>query len=141
MIGYGLSQCLRNAGVLGPVLSVVTQVRVNGDDPAFAMPSKFVGSVYTQQAAQELATSRGWTVARDGAGWRYVVPSAEPQAVVELISFARLLEEHTTLICGGGGGAPVVEDAQGHLTGDEAVIDKDPSRPPCWPSPCTRTGS
>lgn len=125
MIGYWLSQSLRNAGVVGPVLSVVTQVRVDGDDPAFARPSKFVGSVYTQQAAQELAASRGWTVARDGAGWRRVVPSPEPQAVVELSSFARLLEEHTTLICGGGGGAPVVQDPEGRLTGVEAVIDKD----------------
>ncbi|MCW2543214.1 MAG: carbamate kinase [Frankiales bacterium] len=124
MIGYWLSQSLHNAGALGPVLSVVTQVRVDARDPAFAHPSKFVGSVYGYEEAANLAAARGWSVAADGPGWRRVVPSPEPQAIVELSSLAALLARRTTLICGGGGGAPVVELA-GQLRGVEAVVDKD----------------
>ena len=125
MIGYWLSQSLHNAGAVGPVLSIITQVRVDALDPAFASPSKFVGSVYSREQAGNLAAARGWSVAADGLGWRRVVPSPEPQDIVELSSMAALLGQHTTLICGGGGGAPVVQEAGGQLRGVEAVVDKD----------------
>ena len=124
MIGYWLCQSLHNAGAIRPALAIVTQVRVDPLDPAFASPSKFVGSVYDREEAAVLAAERGWTVAADGPGWRRVVPSPEPQAILEIGSLAVLLEQHTTLICGGGGGAPVVEEA-GQLRGVEAVVDKD----------------
>jgi carbamate kinase len=125
MIGYWLSQSLHNAGAVAPVLSIVTQVRVDALDPAFAAPSKFVGPVYPREEAQRLSEGRGWSISADGAGWRRVVPSPEPQEVVELGSLATLLGLGTTLICGGGGGAPVVADAGGQLRGVEAVVDKD----------------
>ena len=124
MIGYWLCQSLHNAGAIRPALAIVTQVRVDPLDPAFASPSKFVGSVYDREEAAVLAAERGWTVAADGPGWRRVVPSPEPQEILEIGSLAVLLEQHTTLICGGGGGAPVVEEA-GQLRGVEAVVDKD----------------
>lgn len=124
MIGYWLCQSLHNAGAIKPALAIVTQVRVDPLDPAFASPSKFVGSVYDREEAAALAAERGWTVAADGPGWRRVVPSPEPQEILEIGSLAVLLEQHTTLICGGGGGAPVVEEA-GQLRGVEAVVDKD----------------
>lgn len=124
MIGYWLCQSLHNAGAIRPALAIVTQVRVDPLDPAFASPSKLVGSVYDREEAAALAADRGWTVAADGPGWRRVVPSPEPQEILDIASLAALLKQHTTLICGGGGGAPVVEEA-GQLRGVEAVVDKD----------------
>lgn len=123
MIGYWLAQSLRNAGVTRPVLGTVTQVVVDGDDPGFAAPSKFVGPGLSRDRADTLADRHGWTVAQDGHHWRRVVPSPEPLRVIEQDSIAALVEAGTVVICGGGGGAPVVDD--GVLRGVEAVVDKD----------------
>lgn len=123
MIGYWLTQSLRNAGVTKPVLAVVTQTVVDPADPAFADPAKFVGPVYPYGQAQRLADLRGWTIARDGEHWRRVVPSPTPQRIVEQYSIDALVAAGTVVVCGGGGGAPVI-DAAG-LRGVEAVVDKD----------------
>ncbi|WP_329347858.1 carbamate kinase [Streptomyces sp. NBC_01261] len=125
MIGYWLTQCLHNAGVTKPVLSIVTQTLVDAHDPAFAAPTKFVGPVYDHQHALELAELHGWQVAADGDQWRRVVPSPEPRRIVEQDSITHLLENQTVVICGGGGGAPVTDDGTGQLQGVEAVVDKD----------------
>jgi carbamate kinase len=125
MIGYWLVQCLANAGVRKPLLSLVTQTVVDATDPAFADPSKFVGPTYTQHHAQQLAEKHGWTIAADGQKWRRVVASPTPQRIVEQASIAGLLDIQAVVICGGGGGAPVVADDSGQLGGVEAVVDKD----------------
>ena len=125
MIGYWLTQSLRNAGVSKPILSLITQTQVDPSDPAFAAPSKFVGPGYSQEQAHKLAKQHGWTVAADGKRWRRVVASPQPQRVVEQASITGLLDTGAVVICGGGGGAPVTEDSDGHLAGVEAVVDKD----------------
>jgi carbamate kinase len=124
MIGYWLAQSLRNAGVSGSVLGVITQVVVDPADPAFAAPTKFVGPAYPRDRARQLGDQHGWTTARDGPAWRRVVPSPEPQRIVEQDSIVALAQAGTVVICGGGGGAPVVDDG-GLLRGVEAVVDKD----------------
>jgi carbamate kinase len=125
MIGYWLAQCLRNAGVTKPVISVVTQTEVSATDPALATPTKFVGSEYSRQRAEELAAKHDWTVAQDGERWRRVVPSPDPTRIVEQDSINGLLQAGTLVICAGGGGAPVADDGAGRLSGIEAVVDKD----------------
>ena len=125
MIGYWLAQCLRNAGVTKPVLSIVTQTLVDPEDPAFRTPTKFIGSVYDPWTARQLAELHGWTIAPDGERWRRVVPSPEPQRIIEQDSITQLLRHGAVVVCGGGGGAPVTADATGRLHGVEAVVDKD----------------
>jgi carbamate kinase len=125
MIGYWLAQELRNAGVGRPVVAVVTQTVVDAADPAFAAPAKFIGPVYTENRAQRLARQHKWSVAPDGAAWRRVVPSPDPVTIVERDTVRQLLATGTVVICGGGGGVPVVEDGDAGLRGVEAVVDKD----------------
>jgi carbamate kinase len=125
MIGYWLTQSLRNAGVRRSVLAVITQTVVDASDPAFAAPTKFVGPVYSEGEARRLAEAHGWRIAADGAHWRRVVASPEPRRLVEADSVARLVDAGTVVVCGGGGGAPVVDDGHGRLSGVEAVVDKD----------------
>jgi len=125
MIGYWLAQSLRNAGVTRPVVGVITQVVVDPLDPDFAAPTKFVGPGLTQDRAQELAGLHDWTTAQDGRQWRRVVPSPDPQRIVEQDSITNLVAAGSVVICCGGGGAPVVPDEVGGLRGVEAVVDKD----------------
>ncbi|MDJ0394822.1 carbamate kinase [Rhodococcus sp. G-MC3] len=125
MIGYWLSQALRNAGVVKPIVNLTTQVCVDPDDPAFTAPTKFIGPVYTRGEASAVADAHGWSIAADGAGWRRTVPSPSPIRVLEQDSITRLVRSGSLVICGGGGGAPVVESVGGSMTGVEAVIDKD----------------
>jgi carbamate kinase len=124
LIGYWLQQGLANAGLSTPAVTLVTQTVVAADEPAFADPSKFVGSVYTEEEAHERAERLGWAVRRDGAGWRRVVPSPMPQRVVEIEVAEMLLKRGVTVILAGGAGVPVVEDIDG-LHGVDAVVDKD----------------
>ncbi|GAB2475870.1 amino acid kinase family protein [Jatrophihabitans fulvus] len=124
MIGYWLVQELRNAGVTAPVAAVVTQTVVDGDDPAFGSPTKFIGPVYDADTARRLAARHGWTVRPDGDRWRRVVPSPAPLRVVEQAAAAQLLDAGAVVVLGGGGGVPVVEDG-GRLRGVDAVVDKD----------------
>jgi carbamate kinase len=125
MIGYWLVRALRGAAPGRLAGCLVCQVRVDPDDPAFASPTKFVGPVYHEDEARDLAAERGWVVRRDGTAWRRVVPSPEPLELLELPLIRVLLEGGALVICAGGGGIPVVADSSGALSGVEAVVDKD----------------
>jgi carbamate kinase len=126
LIGYWLMQSLHNVLPDREVVALLTQCVVDGADPAFATPTKFVGPVYDDEvAANALAAQRKWVVARDGNAWRRVVPSPEPREVVEEGVIRRLVDSGVLVVCAGGGGVPVVRHADGTLEGVEAVIDKD----------------
>jgi carbamate kinase len=125
MIGYLLDQELINALGSRPVATLLTQVIVDPDDPAFRRPTKFIGPVYTKERAEQMAASRGWAIAADGEHWRRVVPSPDPRAIVELPTIRLLAEAGVLVVCVGGGGIPVVVDRDGRLHGVEGVIDKD----------------
>ncbi len=128
-LGYAVCQNLNNymvkAGLSIPVAAVVTQVVVDVNDPAFQNPTKFVGSFFSEAEAKQLMAEKGFTMKEDsGRGWRRVVPSPEPKAIVEKDVIRNLLDAGTIVVAAGGGGIPVVETADG-LAGVEAVIDKD----------------
>ena len=129
-IGYWLQNALRNQleqlKIKKPIASIVTQVLVSKDDPAFKNPSKPIGPFYTEEEAKKLAKTRGITVKEDaGRGWRKVVPSPMPLSIIasDLIKIA--IGNGAVIVAGGGGGIPVYYDQHGRLTGLEAVIDKD----------------
>jgi carbamate kinase len=126
MIGYMIEDELRDA-LAGKreVATLLTQVEVDSDDPAFDEPSKPIGPVYDQSAARALAKQRDWKIARDGEYWRRVVPSPEPLRILEIHSVRLLLDANVVVICAGGGGVPVVADPTGGWRGVEAVVDKD----------------
>ena len=129
-LGYMIQQNLQNAMLLQgldiPVATVVTQVQVERDDPAFANPTKPIGPFYTEEQARALAERFGWTVVEDAhRGWRRVVPSPRPHRVVELEVIRRLIEAGVVVIACGGGGVPVVTCEENRLEGIDAVIDKD----------------
>ena len=129
-LGFMIQQALHNAlldeGLDMPVATVVTQVLVDRDDPAFAHPTKPIGPFYDEQQARALEQENGWTVVHDaGRGWRRVVPSPRPVEVVEWEAIRTLVDAGVLTIATGGGGVPVIRDAQGHLQGIDAVIDKD----------------
>jgi carbamate kinase len=92
---------------------------------AFASPTKFVGPVYDEAQARQLAAGRGWAIGQDGRAWRRVVPSPEPLQVVESEMVMQLTGPDAIVVCAGGGGIPVVRDDAGTLRGVEAVVDKD----------------
>jgi carbamate kinase len=128
MIGYLIQQELRN--LLPPqthVATLLTMIVVDPSDPAFARPTKFVGPVYEKDAADQLATAKGWTFKQDGKMWRRVVPSPEPQRIMEIDPIKMLLDHGTVVICAGGGGIPTKYTDEDHdeTAGVEAVIDKD----------------
>jgi carbamate kinase len=124
MIGYWLLQSLQNRLPDHQVASVINQTLVSAADPAFDDPTKFIGEVYDEVRAKELAAERGWTVRRDGEHWRRVVPSPEPRRVVETRLIRLLLTHDVVVVCAGGGGVPVIRGEAG-LEGVEAVVDKD----------------
>lgn len=125
MIGYWLLQAMQNALPGRQVAAIINQTLVDAEDPAFLNPTKFVGQVYTEPEARRLATERGWVVRPDGEQWRRVVGSPAPLQVVEIQLIRMLLQSGAVVICGGGGGVPVVHNARDELEGVEAVIDKD----------------
>ena len=126
MIGYLIEQELGNLLAEGtPIATLLTQVRVDAKDPAFAAPTKPIGPVYEEETARKLAGERGWRIARDGDKWRRVVASPMPIEILEMPVISLLVERGIVVICGGGGGIPVVARADGSLIGVEAVIDKD----------------
>ncbi|KLK88943.1 carbamate kinase [Methanoculleus sediminis] len=130
MIGYMLQQslqeALREAGLDRPVATVLTQTLVDGDDPAFESPEKPIGPFYTPMQAKKLQEEKGWRMVRiPGQGYRRVVPSPRPIALVEERAIVRLVSAGAIVIAAGGGGVPVVSDGRGALRGVEAVVDKD----------------
>ncbi|MBK5289668.1 MAG: carbamate kinase [Acidimicrobiia bacterium] len=127
MIGYLLEQELGNELDGRDVAALITQVVVDEADPAFADPTKPIGPKYTEDQAKALVFERGWSIAPEGDGWRRVVPSPRPRAIVDLRTIEILLEFGVVVICTGGGGIPVCIGADGGLHGVEAVIDKDRS--------------
>ena len=125
MIGYWIEQELGNLLPGRDVATLLTQVEVRPDDPAFAHPAKPIGPLYAEAEAQRLAAERGWQMAPDRGGMRRVVPSPEPRGIRELRTIEILVKVGVVVVCGGGGGIPVVRDPRGALRGVEAVIDKD----------------
>ena len=128
-IGYhiqqALTEALRRRGKNIPVVSLVTQMVVDRNDPAFQNPTKPIGPFYSQKEAEFLAASKGYTVKEDsGRGWRRVVPSPRPRRIVEIGTIKTLWDTTISITCGGGG-IPVIEHEDGRLEGVAAVIDKD----------------
>ena len=129
MIGYhiqqGLSKVLRHRGINKNVVTIVTQVVVDKDDPKFKAPSKPIGPFYTEEEAKAIAAEKGYTMVEDaGRGYRQVVPSPKPFDIVEAESIKALFNAGHVVIAVGGGGIPVVRK-DGRLCGTPAVIDKD----------------
>jgi carbamate kinase len=129
-LGYALQQNLYNdfarLGLDKHAVTVVTQTEVSADDPAFQHPSKPIGSYMDEAQAVRRRDDEGWSVVEDaGRGWRRVVPSPAPKRIVEEQAIRTLLEQGFVVIAVGGGGIPVVADAEGNLSGIAAVIDKD----------------
>ncbi|MCC8944996.1 carbamate kinase [Bradyrhizobium sp. Arg62] len=129
-IGYLLMQAIENVlrahGKGRHVASLLTQVEVDANDPAFANPTKFVGPFFTEQEAQRISAELNWKMREDsGRGWRHVVPSPKPKHVCDISLVDALVKRGTIVIAGGGGGMPVIRDERGVRTGVPAVIDKD----------------
>ena len=126
MIGYIIEQEIENAlDHDRPVATLLTQVVVDRDDPAFANPTKFIGPVYDRAEAESRAAAAGWHIAADGHKWRRVVPSPAPKEIPDIRVLKLLLDQGVVVICTGGGGIPVLRRSDGSMTGVEAVIDKD----------------
>ncbi len=131
-IGYQIQQTLGNEllkrGMNRRLATVVTQVVVDGNDPAFKKPSKPIGPFYSEEDACHHEKTDGWTVMDFGRrGWRRVVPSPEPLEIVEQEAIRILLENGVIVTAAGGGGIPVVRNEIGELEGRAAVVDKDAS--------------
>jgi len=124
MIGYLIEQELANRLPGREILTLLTRVEVDPDDPAFQNPSKPIGPVFPPEEARRIAELRGWSLAPDGDGLRRVVPSPLPREIIPAKIFRRLLVRGVLVICAGGGGIPVVWE-EGGWRGVEAVIDKD----------------
>ena len=128
-IGYHLQQSigreLKKRGISRPVATVVTQVEVDGNDPAFENPTKPIGSFYSKEEAEKIAAETGYTFTEDaGRGYRRVVPSPKPVSIVELETVGKLVSNGCIVITVGGGGIPVVK-SDDWFEGVAAVIDKD----------------
>jgi carbamate kinase len=129
-IGYSLQQNLQNElrrrGINKPVATVVTQVLVDREDPAFKSPSKPIGGFMDEAEGKRRQTEMGWSVVEDaGRGWRRVVASPLPKEIVEIDAIKALIAAGVIVISTGGGGIPVIRNAAGDLEGIAAVIDKD----------------
>ncbi len=129
-LGYMLQQALCNelraVGIKRDVVTLVTQVRVRRSDPAFGHPTKPIGPFYSREEAASLMASNKWRMVEDsGRGWRRIVASPHPIALVEGKSIRTLAESGAVVIAAGGGGIPVIRRRDGSLEGVDAVIDKD----------------
>jgi carbamate kinase len=129
-IGYMIQQSLENEFIRRRMpkmaVAVVTQVEVDAASPAFQNPTKPIGAFMDEATARARAAQEGWRIREDaGRGWRRVVPSPEPRRIVELAAIHSLIEAGFVVVAVGGGGIPVVRNAEGELHGVEAVIDKD----------------
>ena len=128
-IGYMFQRALYNEfklrGLDKQAATVVTQVLVDREDPAFTNPTKPIGSFMDEAIATERSQADEWVVVEDaGRGWRRVVPSPQPIRIIQVDAIKALIDRGFTVVGVGGGGIPVIEDAEGNLVGVEAVIDK-----------------
>src|SRR5438034_7327659 len=129
-MGFLLQQAIRNRlesiGSGGQVATVLTEVEVDANDPAFKRPTKPIGPFFTRYRAEALERDLGWTMREDaGRGWRHVVPSPRPLRILNTGVITHMLEDARVVIAAGGGGIPVVRGRDGQWRGVEAVIDKD----------------
>lgn len=130
-MGYMIEQSLQNklllSGIDKQVITIISQVIVDRNDPSMLNPSKFVGSTYfTAEQADELKASLGWTLKEDaGKGYRRVVPSPMPKKIVPADTINELVQRGEIVIAGGGGGVPIYVQDDGTYEGVDAVIDKD----------------
>lgn len=125
MLGYQIQQALMNALPERQVVALLTQVLVDEKDSAFENPTKPIGAFYPSSERKALSQQHGWVVAEFEKGLRRLVPSPEPKVILELAAIKLLMTNGITVVCSGGGGIPVVRDADGQLRGVAAVIDKD----------------
>jgi len=126
MIEQSLQNRLRSEGIDRDVVTIVTQVIVDKNDPSIKNPTKYLGQFYTHEEARQFAKERGWKVKKDGdRGWRRVVASPIPLATVNAKSIKNLVAKGMIVIASGGGGVPVYIDENGDFDGLDAVIDKD----------------
>ena len=125
MIGYIIQQELGNLVPFEvPFATLLSQVEVDINDPAFKNPTKPIGPIYTKEEAERLAKEKNWSIAQDGDKYRRVVPSPLPKRIFEIRPVKWLLEKGSIVICAGGGGIPTYYDEQHNLKGVEVVIDK-----------------
>jgi len=129
-MGYMIEQSLQNKlikeGITNKVVTINSQVVVSEDDPSMQNPTKPVGPFYTETEAKALVSEFGWHIVEDaGRGWRQVVASPKPIDIIPSETIKQLVEDNQIVIACGGGGIPVVRDAEGTLDGIDAVIDKD----------------
>ncbi|MBT4264297.1 MAG: carbamate kinase [Deltaproteobacteria bacterium] len=130
-IGYQIQQALNNEfkvrGIDQQAVTVITQVKVDGNDPAFDNPSKPIGAFYTEKEMKTLTKSHpDWNLVEDaGRGYRRVVPSPRPIEIIERQAIQSLVNDNFCVISVGGGGIPVLETGDSLLKGIDAVIDKD----------------
>lgn len=127
MIGYLVEQELANALPADTRLAtLLTQIEVERDDPAFARPQKPIGPVYDDAEAARARSAHGWPMVEEVKGrWRRVVPSPLPKRITQIGAIRLLVDAGVIVVCAGGGGIPVIRNQDGELEGIEAVIDKD----------------
>jgi carbamate kinase len=129
-MGFMLQQAIRNRleaiGQPSEVATLLTEIEVDPNDPAFRKPTKPIGPFFTRYRAEALERDLGWTMKEDaGRGWRHVVASPKPQRILNLATIRHMVQELGVVIAAGGGGIPVVRGRDGQWRGIEAVIDKD----------------
>src|SRR5690606_20776736 len=124
MIGYLVEQELTNAlPAATRIATLLTQIEVDRDDPAFGEPEKPIGPVYNDHEARKVRAAHGWAMAEEARGkWRRVVPSPLPQRIIQIETLRLLVDLGVVVVCAGGGGIPVFRDEKGDLVGLEAVI-------------------
>ena len=128
MIGYAIELELSARLTSRKIATLLTQVLVDADDPAFANPQKPIGRIYSEIDMLRLSALHGWTFVRDGEGFRRAVASPVPQHIREIETIRILVDAAIVVICAGGGGVPVAMDRHtGAVVGVEAVVDKDRS--------------
>ncbi|MFS8180129.1 carbamate kinase [Pseudovibrio denitrificans] len=126
MIGYMIEQELGNLLPFEkPFATILTQVEVDPNDPAFKDPTKPIGPLYSKKDAEKLAEEKGWSIREDGDKWRRVVPSPLPKHIFEIRPIKWLLDHDVLVIAAGGGGIPTMYNEEKKLVGVECVIDKD----------------
>ncbi len=126
LLVQAMENALREAGNPRHVACLLSQVEVDGDDPAFDVPTKPIGPFFDEAEAHKIGTELGWLMKKDaGRGWRHVVPSPRPTHICDISLIELLARRGSVVIAGGGGGIPVIREPNGVRHGVAAVIDKD----------------